>query len=374
MFHLMKYCFLNILREKSVVFWSLLFPILLGTLFYVSFGHVGDEIETISAAVVKEDESDNAKAFEEYIKAVEKDESEIIALKEMSDKEAMENLKAKEIKGVFYCAEETRLAVSENSVESSVLQSLLDTFNGQSYMYQEIIKEHPEKLQEIMQEDEFIELVDEVTLTGKKVDGMVQYFYSLIAMGCMFGCFIGLQVSKYLNANIEEVGIRRAITPTHKLKQILSDTIVAFLIHYFNIVILLLYIQFVLGIDLGDNVVKLYLIGAVGSLIGVSMGIFIGSISKVGEEAKIGIMLSVSLGGSFLAGLMISGMKGVVEQHCPILNKINPAAVISDAVYCLGVYDDSGRYVMDMCILLVMSVLLSTAAFMMTRRVRYDSI
>ena len=60
-------------------------------------------------------------------------------------------------------------------------------------------------------DEAIIELTEETTLTGKKVDGIVQYFYSLIAMGCMFGCFIGLQVSKYLNANIEEVGIRRAI-------------------------------------------------------------------------------------------------------------------------------------------------------------------
>ena len=220
MFHLMKYCFLNILREKSVVFWSMLFPILLGTLFYVSFGHMGDEIETINVAVVKEDDSDMSKAFDEYIKAVEEDDSEIIAIQEMSDKEAMKKIKSKEVGGVFYCAEEIRLAVAGNSVESSVLESLLDTFNSQSHMYQEIIKEHPEKLQEIMQDEAIIELTEETTLTGKKVDGIVQYFYSLIAMGCMFGCFIGLQVSKYLNANIEEVGIRRAITPTHKLKQI----------------------------------------------------------------------------------------------------------------------------------------------------------
>ncbi len=55
MLHLIKYCLLTILRQKETVFWSILFPILLGTLFYASFGSSNAEIETIDVAVVETD-------------------------------------------------------------------------------------------------------------------------------------------------------------------------------------------------------------------------------------------------------------------------------------------------------------------------------
>lgn len=41
---------------------------------------------------------------------------------------------------------------------------------------------------------------------------------------------------------------------------------------------------------------------------------------------------------------MFGGMKNVIEQHCPVINRINPASVLSDAFYCLSVYDDAVRY------------------------------
>ncbi len=57
MLHLIKYCLLTILRQKYTVFWSMLFPILLGTLFYASFGSPDTKIETIDVAVVEKDNS-----------------------------------------------------------------------------------------------------------------------------------------------------------------------------------------------------------------------------------------------------------------------------------------------------------------------------
>ena len=113
---------------------------------------------------------------------------------------------------------------------------------------------------------------------------------------------------------------------------------------------------------------------AVGSLIGVAFGIFIGSLGHMREAAKVGIMLSVSMVASFLSGLMASQIKNVVEQYCPIVNRINPAALITDALYCMSVYNNPERYGKDLLILTIMAVLLVVSAFVMVRRERYDSI
>lgn len=77
---------------------------------------------------------------------------------------------------------------------------------------------------------------------------------------------------------------------------------------------------------------------------------------------------------SFLAGLMNSNMKDLVEKHAPIINRINPAALISDAFYCINVYNDTARYYRNLVTLAVMSAAFVMASFLLIRRNRYDSI
>ena len=80
------------------------------------------------------------------------------------------------------------------------------------------------------------------------------------------------------------------------------------------------------------------IISLFGSLIGVSVGLFVGSLGKLSEGIKVAVILAISMVCSFLAGLMNSNMKDLVEKHAPIINRINPAALISDAFYCINVY------------------------------------
>lgn len=73
------------------------------------------------------------------------------------------------------------------------------------------------------------------------------------------------------------------------------------------------------------------LIVAAGCVIGVSMGILVCSIGKFSEGIKVGIMLGISMTTSVLAGLVNVQIKHAVDRALPLVNKLNPAAVISDA-------------------------------------------
>ena len=119
---------------------------------------------------------------------------------------------------------------------------------------------------------------------------------------------------------------------------------------------------------------KMLIISLFGSLIGVSMGIFVGSLGKMSEGIKVSVILAISMVCSFLSGLMNSSMKDIVEKHAPIINRINPAALISDAFYCINVYDDPARYYRNLITLAGMSVVFMLASFLLIRRNRYDSI
>ena len=46
----------------------------------------------------------------------------------------------------------------------------------------------------------------------------------------------------------------------------------------------------------------------------------------------------------FLSGLMVGDMRMNIENSCPIINKINPAALITDSFYALEIYDTYDRF------------------------------
>ena len=72
----------------------------------------------------------------------------------------------------------------------------------------------------------------------------------------------------------------------------------------------------------------------------------------------------------FLAGLMVGNMKYFIETNAPVINKINPAAVISDSFYSLCVFGDVKMYARCILTLVVMSVVFFGISVVCIRRDR----
>ncbi|MCI9422573.1 MAG: ABC transporter permease [Dorea sp.] len=380
MLHLFRYRFLQTIRNFPIMFWALVFPIILGTFFYISFGNAGLEStgesswDEIKVSVVKEDvSSENAYAFEEFLAQMD---GETLDIQDISTEEkALKALDEEKISGIFYVKETPSLTVAKNGLNESILTSVLESFNQNSAMFQKIATTHPEKLPDAMEAmGDYRSSTLEVSLGGKDLNPSVQYFFALVAYACLSGAFLGVQSSTDGQANISALGARRSITPTHKLTLVMIDMAVLFIIHFFNILILCLYITQVLKISLGNDIGSLLLVDFMGSMIGVCLGVAIGCLARMSLGLKMGVCVLFTLFPGFLAGLMFGNMKNIIELHCPIINRINPAAVLSDAFYCMGIYNDMERFTRCLLILAVMSVLLLTVAFLGIRRERYDSI
>lgn len=94
----------------------------------------------------------------------------------------------------------------------------------------------------------------------------------------------------------------------------------------------------------------------------------------MGEGAKTGLLVGSSLLMSFLAGMMMGNMKDIIEHVCPIVNRLNPAALISDAFYSISIYENPARYGRSLILLAVFTAVLVLASFGKLRRERYDSL
>ncbi len=380
MLHLLRYRFLQTIRNVPVMFWALAFPIILGTFFYLSFGNAGLEStgesnwEEIKVAVIKEgDSSENSQAFETFLEQMD---AEMLDIQDISQEaEALEALNEETILGIFYVADTPSLTVARNGLNESILTSVLTSYNQNASMFRKIAMTHPESIMDAKETmKDYRKATSEVSLGGGDLNPNVQYFFALIAYACLSGSFLGVQSSVDGQANISALGARRSITPTHKLTLVIIDMAVLLLVHFFNILILCLYVSKVLKISLGNDIPSLLLVDFMGSMIGVCLGVAIGCLARISYGIKTAVCILCSLFPGFLAGLMIGDMKNIIELHCPIVNRLNPAAVLSDAFYCMGIYNDMERFTRCLLILALMSTLLLAAAFLGIRRERYDSI
>lgn len=399
MWSMTRYHILLNLREKAMVFWTLAFPLLLGLFFYFGLGGMDDAsaFSPIPVAVLEpdggtEEETDGFSAFLEGISG------ELIEPQYgMTEEEAQAALRDGELLGIFdYTDGGPALILGKSGLEESILEALLDGYEQQEavlFDIQEsfrqaagetegadaaaIRQETARKLQELTEaaSEGAGGSVAEVSLGGREVSSTAPYYFALAAMACLYMCFLGETAARRMQANLSPEGRRITLSPVHRLRMALSNGFSAYVVALMNMAVILVFLTVVFrGIDISAHSGYAVLTCMMGCLIGVTFGILVESIGKWSQNMKTAVLIGSSIFCAFLAGLMITGMKDLVEKHAPMINRINPAALIADSFYCIAVYDDMGRLGMNLLLMGAESLIFLLGSWLMTRRVRYDSL
>ena len=164
------------------------------------------------------------------------------------------------------------------------------------------------------------------------------------------------------------------VVPLPKMKAFLAYTAASTTIQVFNVLILLAYCFFILGVDFGNDYYHIILTCIVGSITGITLGTFISALFKLSEGVKTGIIFGFTMICSYLAGMMDISIKYFMQENYPFLDKINPASLITDSFYALYYYDGFERFWFNIFILLMMSFALFCGTIIVLRRHRYEAI
>jgi ABC-2 type transport system permease protein len=177
-----------------------------------------------------------------------------------------------------------------------------------------------------------------------------------------------------IQADISALAARINISPQHKLKAFLSSLTASYLIHFSELILLLLFLRYVLQIDFGAKSGYVVLTTALGSLAGIAYGAFISALVKKSENMKVAILIGTTMFGSFLAGMMIQDIKYLVSQKFPLLAYVNPINLLTDAFYSLYYYDTFSRYFLNITILGGMTIAFCLGTYVIVRRRKYASL
>ena len=142
MIHLITYSLRIKLRNFSMVFWPLVFPLILGTFFFFAFGNINEaDFETVSVAVVKPETSNPL--FLGFLNQIENNTDDLISVSEMPEQKALNALKSGKIAGIYYADIQPSLTVTTNGIPESILQTILDNYESSLTTVRKIFLRHP---------------------------------------------------------------------------------------------------------------------------------------------------------------------------------------------------------------------------------------
>lgn len=367
----------RMLRSKSMLFWMLAFPIILGILFYNMFGGISEltRFEKIPVGILAAEEDKN---FVDIMESVESDAGiKMFQVKVYREKDkAMKALKDETIKGVIDLSEDRTLIVKDSDIYTSIIKTFLDQYRQNQKLIVDTAKKNPQGVSNLVVtlfEPTKIS-IKEIPLKGVDKDLYTQYFYALIAMTCLMASMVGLNNGCDIQADLSSIAARRNVAPTPKMLQVMKDFIASYILCAGILLLVLLLCIYGFHQDFGKNFAYIMLGSLAGIFTGLAAGILIALFVKGNRTKKDGIVVAFFMISSFLGGLQWGDITYYLEKTCPIINRINPATLIVNAFKSLAVFGDVKQYAVNVGTLFLIGFLCISISVWKLRRTRYASL
>ena len=375
--HNLKYTIKSLLKNRTLIFWTFAFSIILSTFFYMAFSNIenDEKLQIFDIAVIDNDGFEKQEIYKETLKKLSQEsDDKLFNIKYVGKEEAEDLLEKSEIEGYILFENETpKFVVDEIEQTKTVVRDLTEqdikkeiengniNFNTENIVNNILAKINNEK-------------VELKNISNSNLSYMMIEYYTVIAMACMYGGMIGITAINGCLANMSNRGKRIAVSPTRKSVIVLSSAIGAYFVSLIGVALLIIFLVLALKVNFGTNLGLVILLAMIGNLAGTSLGVLIASCFKVSEGTKTGITISVSMILSVLSGMMGVTLKYLIDKNAPIINRMNPNNLITDGFYSLYYYNTLDRYWSDILNLLIFSIICLVISFISLRREKYDSI
>lgn len=334
-----------IVRDRSALFWVIIYPIILCGFFTLAFGGMQHpDVKPVSVAVAK----DNPLAFV-YRKIP------ILKVKETGDYE--NDLKEKKI--AAYIDKNQNLVIGENGVDQTLVKMITD----------EVLQVIPLRERAM---DFYMHSYGAYKNTGAYPYAMI--FYSLIAMISLYGYFPGIYVSFNSRADLSPLGIRVSMGPVNKSTTIIASFLASCVTNFLSVLALLLSMKYIYRIQIIHNWPHTILISLMGMVLGTSLGVAIGSFRKFNIDQKVTFGIGITLFLSFLSGMMNNEIYFFINDKAPFINKLNPVARMMNSLIDVNILESTQSLPATAAVLLGTTVLLLIAGWAMIRGESYDSL
>lgn len=374
--HQFRYRLKIFLREKTLVFWTLIFPFILSTLFKLVFAGFGGSISMapIPVAIVVDEAYRSAVSFRQVLEKVSSGDQRFLDVRESPDQRSAENwLKEKKIVGYIQGGDPIQWHVTGSGLSQSLVKVFLDQYSQTAHAVESVLRQNPAALATVFgQLNERLEVVRSTHVGRRSREDLILIlYYALLAMASLYGAYYSVGLVMDIQGDQSTRAARVNMAPVGKFNLLWGGYLASLTIHLLGLLAFLGFLHWILGVDFGGRGLFVLLTVLMGTVVGLSLGALVAVVIRGNEQVKVAVLSTVTLFGAFLSGMMAPKVKYMVAQHFPVMAWVNPVNLLADAFYALYYYENLHRYGLNMCVLLMMAVVFFLGSCLLIRRQQY---
>lgn len=366
-------------RQKALLFWSLAFPVLMATFFYLAFGNLGASErlkEPIRVAYVGQPQAIQMVNLRDILAQIPQHEGSsqgLFDLRDATEEEARRLVQGNQVAAAVVAGNPPSILAGRVSVPQVVVKQVVEQVTTTQRTILEVMKtDFAAPFEEMATALNTSQYTQAVPVNKDLMQGDITYYFALLGMASLGACTAGAYVIIGQQADKSPEGARSSVSPASKWTRVFAAGLSTYTVQLMTSYTVVAYITLVLGKYLGSNLPYLLLIVAVATLMGVLMGMAIGSLVKGSDNLIVGITVGSYIFSNFLSGLMSERILRLVDTSLPALSAINPGSMIVKALFALFYYGQpEHRYLLHM---LLASLVFAGLASINLRRRYHDSI
>lgn len=231
-------------------------------------------------------------------------------------------------------------------VNRAILESVATSYLQSEALIEELATHDPVALSDPTTIENALGLsvsVREVSLTHAQPDSMVRFYYALLGMASIFAAHLAGESVWHLQPTSSAAGARRTVSSTSRMRLLIPTIGACWAVSTTFLAIAFGYICLTAHIDFSGRE-GLCLVGiAASSLLSCGIGALVGALpGRMGSDSRRGILTALTCLLSLFAGLYGEStmeLADTVAHVFPAATWLNPVCLIRDLFYTLYYYD-----------------------------------
>ena len=345
----LKYTAISMIFTVEGMFWTVAYPILLSSLFFVIFSAINTRgiSATVNTGIT---ETNPHRVIFNFIPMV-----HVISMEQGAADAAL-----REGSIQVFIADDLSIRIYKDGTAQTIIKNIVEQIKQTDALGIPILPSAYGK--------QYIDSKDEQN------NSMMILFYSLLAMVSIYSMFGSISIPERIQANISKLAVRMSAAPIKRFRIYLAGVLFFVCFNLASNLLYIGYVMLVLKINLITDFAVTVPLLIYANLFGTAFGLCIGSIPKLMENTKVMIGVFSSLFLSFLSGMMSVSVKTALDASVPILSKINPIALFTDTLYNINILHEYDLAPLFFTVYSGFIALFLSIAFFNAREVQYDSL
>ena len=345
----LKYTAISMIFTVEGMFWTVAYPILLSSLFFVIFSAISTRglSTAINTGITK---TNPHRVIFNFIPIV-----HVIPMEQDAADAAL-----REGSIQVFIEDDLSIRIYKNGIAQTIIKNIVEQIKQTDALGIPIMPSAYRK--------QYIDSKNEQN------NSMMILFYSLLAMVSIYSMFGSISIPERIQANISKLAVRMSAAPIKRFRIYLAGVLFFVCFNLASNLLYIGYVMLVLKINLITDFAVTVPLLIYANLFGTAFGLCIGSIPKMAENTKVMLCVFSSLFLSFLSGMMSVSVKTALDTSFPLLSKINPIALFTDTLYNINILHEYDLAPLFFIVYSGFIALFLSIAFFNAREVQYDSL